>query len=86
LEILSFAQKAVRVLEKTMFADGFNLGLNIGRVAGAGIDKHLHLHVVPRWNGDVNFMSVTAETKVLPEALSVTRDRLIEEWNKKDSL
>jgi ATP adenylyltransferase len=65
-----------------MNADGFNIGMNIGRIAGAGIDTHLHLHIVPRWNGDINFMSVTAETKVLPESLRVTRKRLLDEWEK----
>jgi ATP adenylyltransferase len=82
LEIFSLAQQSVSVLGKIMHADGFNLGINIGRAAGAGIDTHIHLHVVPRWNGDINFMSVTAETKVLPEALKVTRRRLLEEWDK----
>jgi ATP adenylyltransferase len=86
LEIFSLAQRSVSVLEKIMKADGFNLGINIGKAAGAGIDTHIHLHVVPRWNGDVNFMSVTAETKVLPEALNITRQRLLEEWNKTNSL
>jgi ATP adenylyltransferase len=85
LEIFSLAQHSVSVLEKIMNADGFNLGVNIGRTAGAGIDTHIHLHVVPRWNGDINFMSVTAETKVLPEALRVTRERLLEGWNKTTS-
>lgn len=81
LEIFSLAQTSITVLEKIMNADGFNIGMNIGRVAGAGIDTHLHLHIVPRWNGDINFMSVTAETKVLPEALSATYERLCDEWN-----
>ena len=81
LEIFTLAQKSVAVIEKIMNADGFNIGMNLGRVAGAGIDTHLHLHVVPRWNGDINFMSVTAETKVLPEALSVTRRKLLDTWN-----
>jgi ATP adenylyltransferase len=80
-EIFTLAQKSVAVLEKIMNADGFNIGMNLGRVAGAGIDTHLHLHVVPRWNGDINFMSVTAETKVLPEALRVTRRKLLDAWN-----
>jgi ATP adenylyltransferase len=81
LEIFSLAQKSVTILEKIMRAEGFNIGINIGKAAGAGIDTHIHLHVVPRWNGDINFMSVTAETKVLPEALKVTRQRLLAEWN-----
>lgn len=79
-EIFSFSQKATVVLKTIMHTDGFNLGMNIGKVAGAGVDTHLHLHVVPRWNGDTNFMSVTAETKVLPEALSETYKRLLKAW------
>ena len=81
LEIFTFSQKSVSILQKIMNADGFNIGMNLGRVAGAGIDTHLHLHVVPRWNGDINFMSVTAETKVLPEALDVTYRKISYERN-----
>lgn len=81
LEVFALSQKAVTVLKAEMNADGFNLGMNIGKVAGAGIDTHLHLHIVPRWGGDTNFMSVTAETKVLPEALAETRGRLARRWN-----
>jgi ATP adenylyltransferase len=84
LETMSLAQTSVSVLGCTMQPDGFNLGMNIGRVAGAGIDAHLHLHIVPRWNGDTNFMSVTSETKVLPEALIVTRKRILKTWNEMD--
>jgi ATP adenylyltransferase len=60
--------------------DGFNLGWNIGRVAGAGVVDHVHLHVVPRWSGDTNFMPVLADVKVLPEHLVATRSRLAEAW------
>lgn len=81
LDMFDMAQKTVQVLTAEMNADGFNIGMNIGKVAGAGIDAHLHLHVVPRWNGDTNFISVTAETKVLPEALSETWRRLAARWN-----
>ena len=80
LEILSVAQKAVAALQCCMNPDGYNLGMNLGRSAGDGIDKHLHLHVVPRWSGDTNFMTVTAETRVLPEALEQTYDKVLTAW------
>jgi ATP adenylyltransferase len=80
LEIMTLSQMSINALTKTMNPDGFNLGINLGKAAGAGIDTHLHLHIVPRWNGDTNFMSVTAETKVLPEALSETLKKLIAAW------
>lgn len=69
LELMQVAQRCVTALRGTMHADGFNVGLNLGRVAGAGIEEHLHLHVVPRWNGDTNFMPVLGATAVLPQAL-----------------
>ena len=81
-EILCTAQKAVAALRSCMNPDGYNLGVNLGRVAGAGIDKHLHMHVVPRWNGDTNFMTVTGETRVLPEALEQTYDKVLSVWEK----
>jgi ATP adenylyltransferase len=76
-EIMELAQAAVRALRDAMSPDGFNLGLNLGKVAGAGIADHLHLHVVPRWEGDTNFMPVIADTRVLPQALDATRDVLL---------
>lgn len=72
LEMMQLAGVLSRALELTLEPQGFNLGMNLGRVAGAGIPGHLHLHIVPRWLGDTNFMSVTAETKVLPENLEDT--------------
>ena len=75
-ESMQLVQAAVRALEVAYKPDGFNVGLNQGRVAGAGVLGHLHVHVVPRWNGDANFMPVIADTRVLPEALDVTYDRL----------
>lgn len=80
LEIMSLTRRTISALRAMMNPNGYNIGMNIGRSGGAGIDTHLHLHVVPRWNGDTNFMSVTAETKVLPEALSVTWKRMKESW------
>ncbi len=74
IHLLSAA--AVQALEDAYGPDGFNLGWNLGRVAGAGIADHVHLHVVPRWAGDTNFMPVLADVKVLPEHLLATRDRL----------
>jgi ATP adenylyltransferase len=69
-------QRAVRVLRKELKPDAFNIGMNLGRVAGAGLVGHLHLHIVPRWNGDTNFMPVSAETRVVSEALDTTWRRL----------
>jgi ATP adenylyltransferase len=65
-----------RILSDAYHPDGFNVGMNFGQVAGAGIADHYHLHIVPRWNGDSNFMTVTAQTRLVPEDLDVTFDRL----------
>jgi ATP adenylyltransferase len=69
LEIMKLSQLVIKALKEVMNPDGFNMGVNLGRVAGAGIDDHVHLHIVPRWNGDTNFMPVIADTKVIPESL-----------------
>jgi ATP adenylyltransferase len=73
----------VKALRKVMNPHGFNLGLNLGHAAGAGLRDHLHLHVVPRWHGDVNFMPVFADIKVIPQALEETYDLLAAELRKK---
>jgi len=69
-DLMRLAQRCQRVLSKVMKPDGFNIGLNLGKVAGAGVLDHVHVHVVPRWSGDTNFMPVLAGTMVLPEALT----------------
>jgi len=75
-EMMALTQYCVTLLGEAMRPDGYNVGMNLGRTAGAGIADHLHMHVVPRWNGDTNFMPVLGETKVLPDALHGTYDRL----------
>lgn len=79
-ELASFTQTAMRVIRKVSNAHGFNLGMNQGGVAGAGIAAHLHQHVVPRWGGDANFMPVIGRTKVLPQLLGDTRELLARAW------
>lgn len=76
LELMQVARRCLAALRRAMKADGFNVGFNLGRVAGAGIVEHLHLHIVPRWQGDTNFMPVLAGTTVLPEALRDVAARL----------
>lgn len=78
VEVHRLAARAVEMLRTAYGAQGFNLGWNLGRVAGAGIEDHVHLHVVPRWNGDTSFMPVFGDTKVLPEHLLATATRLRE--------
>src|SRR6266850_1532328 len=80
LEIHRLATTAVGTLSQAYAPQGYNLGWNLGRIAGAGIVDHLHQHVVPRWAGDTNFMPVLADVKVLPEHLAETRRRLVEAW------
>lgn len=76
LEIMVLTRRCIAALKSTMRPDGFNVGVNLGRVAGAGVENHLHVHVVPRWNGDTNFMPVLGQTSVVPEALGEVAARL----------
>jgi len=76
MDLMTLVTMATTLLADEYRAEGFNVGLNQGRVAGAGIADHLHMHVVPRWSGDANFVAVVGETRVIPEALDVTYDRL----------
>jgi ATP adenylyltransferase len=80
VEVAELTQTAMGVLRQVSGAQGFNLGMNQGLVAGAGIAEHLHQHLVPRWGGDTNFMPVVARTKVLPQLLRDTRRLLAEAW------
>jgi len=80
LETHRLAAEGLDALAAVYTPEGFNLGWNIGRVAGAGIPDHVHLHVVPRWGGDTNFMPVLASVKVIPEHLAATRQKLADAW------
>jgi ATP adenylyltransferase len=75
-EMMMLAQRTTRALERAYSPDGTNIGLNLGKAAGAGVADHLHMHVLPRWFGDTNFMTVTSETRVLPEMLEQSWHRL----------
>lgn len=75
-EMMEMAKRAQTALEAEYHPDGFNIGMNLGRSAGAGVADHLHLHVVPRWTGDANFVSIVGETRVLPEDLATTYEKL----------
>jgi ATP adenylyltransferase len=75
-EMMRIIQRVKRALESTYRPEGYNLGMNLGRAAGAGITEHLHLHFLPRWTGDSNFMTAVAETRLEPEELTVTYDKL----------
>ncbi len=75
-EIFSLSQYAVKILKKIYQPQGFNLGINLGKCAGAGLIEHLHLHILPRWEGDTNFMPTLSKTKVIPESLSSVYEKL----------
>ncbi len=79
-EMMALAQRVERVLRAVYHPGGMNLGLNLGEAAGAGIASHIHMHALPRWIGDTNFMTVTADTRVLPEALETTWARIRQAW------
>ena len=75
-EIMALAHVSMAMLRRVLRPDGFNMGINLGKAAGAGIHEHVHMHIVPRWNGDTNFLQVCAETRVIPELLPDTYDKL----------
>ena len=75
-ELLATVERSVGILKQVMNPDGFNVGLNLGKVAGAGVEEHLHFHIVPRWFGDTNALTVFAEVRVIPEHIKTTYDNL----------
>jgi ATP adenylyltransferase len=77
LEMFTEVQRWVALLKKVVNPQGFNIGINIGRIAGAGYDEHVHVHVVPRWSGDTNFMPIIGDVKVIPEGLKETHRSLM---------
>lgn len=81
-EIIGLARLCESALQEEYHPGGFNMGLNLGRAAGAGVEHHLHMHVLPRWAGDSNFVSVIGETRVLPEELPATHQRLLPYFQK----
>lgn len=76
LDLILMVRKTVEILREEMRPEGFNVGLNIGKAAGAGVEDHVHFHVVPRWNGDTNFMTIAGEVRVIPEHLRETYNKL----------
>jgi ATP adenylyltransferase len=75
-ELIELAQVSEAALRKAYPLEGMNMGVNLGRPGGAGIEEHIHMHLVPRWNGDTNFMTIIGQTRVLPEELGATAERL----------
>ncbi|MBK5275125.1 MAG: HIT domain-containing protein [Desulfuromonadales bacterium] len=75
LDLMHMLRRAQALLQKVATPDGFNVGINLGRAAGAGLEEHLHIHIVPRWNGDSNFMTVVGDVRVIPDGLMAAYDR-----------
>lgn len=82
LELVLTVQESIEILREVFKAEGFNVGINEGRIAGAGIDRHMHVHIVPRWKGDTNFMPTLADVRVFPEHLDKTYQKLYPEFQK----
>lgn len=84
LDIHTSVQKILKIMKKVINPQGFNVGLNLGKTAGAGFEGHLHVHIVPRWNGDTNFMPVLSDVRVVPQALEETYRIFKAEWDKNE--
>jgi ATP adenylyltransferase len=80
-EVMTLVNKSTSALRAAMNAEGFNIGVNLGKIAGAGISDHVHVHVVPRWTGDTNFLSTVGQVRCIPESLSNSYKKLKAEWN-----
>ena len=76
LDLILMVRKALEILKKVMKPEGFNVGMNLGKIAGAGVEEHMHFHIVPRWSGDTNFMTVTGDVRVIPEHIRETYGKL----------
>jgi ATP adenylyltransferase len=81
-EMMQLVRRAETVLQEVYSPDGLNLGMNLGEAAGAGIEQHIHMHVLPRWKGDANFMTSVGDTRIIPEALEDTYRKVREAWTK----
>ena len=79
-DLFAMTRRAERALSAAYEPDGFNVGMNLGRAAGAGLPRHIHMHVLPRWNGDTNFMATVGETRILPESLATTWEKVSLTW------
>ncbi|MBW1721100.1 MAG: HIT domain-containing protein [Deltaproteobacteria bacterium] len=86
LDLMHLVRRSVEILKKVMNPEGFNVGLNLGRVAGAGVEEHMHFHIVPRWNGDTNFMTVLGEVRVIPEHIRETYEKLVPHFKSSNNL
>ena len=83
LDLLLMVRKTVEILKEVMNPEGFNVGLNLGRVAGAGMEEHIHFHIVPRWKGDTNFMTILGDVRVIPEHIRETYKKLLPHYHEK---